>query len=84
MTSEWAAKIKSYASDPGLLRAKEREIDRNYRPATWTDTGRQIMAALRRVDEEAKTARAVKRPTPSHGTPAPADTARQRVSQTTS
>ena len=32
MTSEWAAKIKSYASDPGLLRAKEREIDRNYRP----------------------------------------------------
>ncbi|MHC2088948.1 glycosyltransferase family 4 protein [Methylobacterium sp. CM6244] len=84
MTREWADKIKAYATDPELLREKEREIDRNYRPATWTDTGRQIMAALRRVDEEAKTARAAKRPTPSHGTPAPEDTARQRVSQTTS
>lgn len=83
MPSEWAAKIRTYATDPELLREKEREIDRNYRPATWTETGRQIIAALNRVDEGAKTARVADRPAPPRRVVSPSGAARQRVPQTT-
>ncbi|WP_026597003.1 glycosyltransferase family 1 protein [Methylobacterium sp. 77] len=82
MPREWAAKIKTYATDPALLREKECEIDKNFRATTWTETGRQIMAALNRFDERAKTARVAQRPAPARRVVSTSGGARQRVSQT--
>lgn len=82
MSREWADKIRTYATDPDLLREKEREIVQNFRPATWTETGRQILAALNRFDERAKSARVPSRPAPPRRVVSPTGgDARARVTQ---
>ncbi|GJE18922.1 glycosyltransferase family 4 protein [Methylobacterium marchantiae] len=81
MPREWADKIRAYATDPELLRQKEREIDRNFRPTKWTETGRQVVSALQRFDERAGTGRTVKQPAPPRRVVSPSEGARQRVTQ---